>query len=284
MSTPAYRAGRTGGPPGRPPVPGQRDAQDACPGRRHRARVRRRDRDDRLRDGAGPVVRCGRADRAQHHGRRAGVHQTLAGAWDYFRWRPVTGGPSRAGADGTVHPSVDLARQHARQDEVVRELAAHVGQCGSVGHRPDYLDHHRGPALAAASAPGPARTGVPSRYSAPAPPRRASSSELTPPGRGRPETMAAGLPARPRAGRPHARVPPRRGQSRTPVPHQPGLGAVPLGRRLPGLRPRRAHRPTGTKADRRTRDHPVRFRRRVAGYYPAEATTSRCLWTWPPTR
>ncbi len=42
-----------------------------------------------------------------------GAHQTLTCEWDYFRWRPLTGGPSLVGADGTFRPS-DRASQAAR--------------------------------------------------------------------------------------------------------------------------------------------------------------------------
>ena len=116
---------------------------------------------------------------ANHHGIRVGVHQTLTCEWDYFRWRPVTGGASLAGADGTFHPSVELARQHARYDEVVRELAAQVDQFAPLWHRPDYLDYHMEPALPAANAEVSARTGIRYLYSDQVRPMLASISELT---------------------------------------------------------------------------------------------------------
>src|SRR5215470_15234762 len=34
-----------------------------------------------------------------------GAHPTLTCEWDYFRWRPLTGGPSLAGADRTFWSS-----------------------------------------------------------------------------------------------------------------------------------------------------------------------------------
>lgn len=117
---------------------------------------------------------------ANHHRIHVGVHQTLTCEWDYFRWRPVTAGPSLAGADGTFHPSVELARQHARHDEVVRELAAQVEQFAPAWHRPDYLDHHMGPALPAAYAEVSARTGVPYLYADRVRSMLASIGELTP--------------------------------------------------------------------------------------------------------
>ena len=55
-----------------------------------------------------------------------GAHQTLTCEWDYFRWRPLRDGPSLAGADGTIRPSVELARRHVQRGDVVRELLAQV--------------------------------------------------------------------------------------------------------------------------------------------------------------
>ncbi|MGN6679839.1 MAG: ChbG/HpnK family deacetylase, partial [Streptosporangiaceae bacterium] len=62
-----------------------------------------------------------------------GAHQTLTCEWDYFRWRPLTDGPSLCGPDGTFRPSVELAQQHVEHDEVVRELLAQVERFRSAG-------------------------------------------------------------------------------------------------------------------------------------------------------
>jgi chitin disaccharide deacetylase len=117
---------------------------------------------------------------ANDNGIRLGVHQTLTCEWDYFRWRPVTGGRSLAGADGTFHLSVELAQQHARYDEVVPELVAQVDQFASVWHRPDYLDHHMGAALPDAYTEVAARTGVIYLYDDPVRRSLASINELSP--------------------------------------------------------------------------------------------------------
>src|SRR6266851_1225134 len=116
---------------------------------------------------------------ANDNGIRLGVHQTLTCEWDYLRWRPVTGGRSLAAADGTFYPSVELAKQHARYEEVVRELVAQVDQFASVWHRPDYLDHHMGPAFPDAYAEVSARTGVIYLYDAPVRRSLASINELS---------------------------------------------------------------------------------------------------------
>ena len=94
-----------------------------------------------------------------------GAHQTLTCEWDYFRWRPLTGGPSLVGADGTFPPSVELARQHVEHGEVVRELVAQVDRFASAGLGLDYLDHHMGSVLPAAYAEVSEQTGVPFLYS-----------------------------------------------------------------------------------------------------------------------
>jgi chitin disaccharide deacetylase len=109
-----------------------------------------------------------------------GVHQTLTCEWDYFRWRPVTGGLSLTSADGTFFPSVELAQQHVQFDDAVRELLAQVGLVRSAGLSPDYLDCHMGSTLPAAYAQVSAQTGVPYLYSDEISGRLASYSELSP--------------------------------------------------------------------------------------------------------
>lgn len=109
-----------------------------------------------------------------------GAHQTLTCEWDYFRWRPLTDGPSLAGADGTFRPSVELARQHAQHRDVVRELLAQVDRFRSAGLSLDYLDHHMGPALPAAYPQVSARAGVPFLYSDEVRRGLVTSSELSP--------------------------------------------------------------------------------------------------------
>lgn len=117
---------------------------------------------------------------AKEAGIPLGAHQTLTCEWDYFRWRPLTDGPSLAGPDGTFRPSVELAKQHVKHDEVVGELLAQVERFRSAGISLDYLDHHMGPTLPAAYAEVSDRTGVPFLYSDAVRSRLSSVSELSP--------------------------------------------------------------------------------------------------------
>jgi len=109
-----------------------------------------------------------------------GAHQTLTCEWDYFRWRPLTDGPSLAGADRTFWSSVELAKRRVRHDEVVRELLAQVDRFRSAGVSLDYLDHHMGSVVPAAYAEVSARTGVPFLYSDEVRGQLVSVSELSP--------------------------------------------------------------------------------------------------------
>lgn len=109
-----------------------------------------------------------------------GAHQTLTCEWDYFRWRPLTDGPSLARADGTFQPSVELASQHLDHHDAVTELLAQVDRFRSAGVRLDYLDYHMGSALSAVYPEVSALTGVPFLYSGQIRSQVASISELSP--------------------------------------------------------------------------------------------------------
>jgi chitin disaccharide deacetylase len=108
-----------------------------------------------------------------------GAHQTLTCEWDYFRWRPLTDGPSLAGPDGTFRPSVELARQHAGHADVVRELLAQVERFSAAGLGLDYLDYHMGAALPAAYLEASELTGVPFLYGDDVRGRLATISQLS---------------------------------------------------------------------------------------------------------
>jgi len=109
-----------------------------------------------------------------------GAHQTLTCEWDYFRWRPLTDGPSLAGADGTFRPTVELAGQHITHADAVRELLAQVARFGSAGVRLDYLDYHMGSALPAVYKEVSELAGVPFLYSDDVRRKLTSVSELSP--------------------------------------------------------------------------------------------------------
>jgi chitin disaccharide deacetylase len=109
-----------------------------------------------------------------------GAHQTLTCEWDFFRWRPVTDGPSLAGPDGTFRPSVELAQQHVEHGEVVRELLAQVERFDEAGLSLDYLDRHMGSVLPEAYAEVARQTGVPFLYADETRGQLQSISELSP--------------------------------------------------------------------------------------------------------
>jgi chitin disaccharide deacetylase len=109
-----------------------------------------------------------------------GAHQTLTCEWDYFRWRPLTDGPSLSGADGTFRVSVELAREHLRHGDAVRELLAQVNRFLSAGLSLDYLDHHMGASAPAAYAEVSELAGVPFLYADEIRSRVMSISELSP--------------------------------------------------------------------------------------------------------
>jgi predicted glycoside hydrolase/deacetylase ChbG (UPF0249 family) len=109
-----------------------------------------------------------------------GAHLTLTCEWDYFRWRPLTDGPSLSGPDGTFRPSVELAREHVQHIEGVRELLAQADRFRSAGLSLDYLDHHMGPALPAAYPVVSELTSVPFLYADEVRRGLVSISELSP--------------------------------------------------------------------------------------------------------
>lgn len=98
----------------------------------------------------------------------AGVHQTLTCEWDYLRWRPLTGGRSLAGSDGTFVRTVELARSCGLRHEIVGELLAQVRRVRALGVEPEYLDVHMGLAAPDAYTEVSEGTGIPFLY-APAP-------------------------------------------------------------------------------------------------------------------
>ncbi len=100
------------------------------------------------------------AEFAKDIGIPLGAHQTLTCEWDYYRWRPLTDGPSLAGPDGTFLPSVEQAQQHVEHGEVVRELLAQVERFDTAGLGLDYLDCHMGSVLPAAYNEVAEQTGV----------------------------------------------------------------------------------------------------------------------------
>lgn len=105
------------------------------------------------------------AEIARELGIPLGAHQTLTCEWDYFRWRPITDGPSLTRPDATFWPTIELTREHAEHGDVVRELLAQVERFRSAGLALDYLDSHMQCILPAENAEVSERTGVPFLYS-----------------------------------------------------------------------------------------------------------------------
>ena len=81
---------------------------------------------------------------ARESGIPLGVHQTLTCEWDFLRWRPLTGGSSLVGADGTFFRTVAEARASVTQADAVRELSAQVAKFDAEGLAVEYLDVHMG--------------------------------------------------------------------------------------------------------------------------------------------
>ena len=84
---------------------------------------------------------------AGHPERDFGVHVTLTSEWDTYRWRPVapvTDVPSLVDEEGFLWKDERLVAQHARPEEVERELRAQIGRARSWGFVPRHLDSHMG--------------------------------------------------------------------------------------------------------------------------------------------
>lgn len=96
-----------------------------------------------------------------------GVHQTLTCEWDFFRWRPLTNGPSLAGPgpDGTFWRTSEEAEQHGDHEQVVTELLAQVARLRGSGIEPEFLDCHMRTTLPAAFDEVSRKAGVPFLYS-----------------------------------------------------------------------------------------------------------------------
>jgi len=74
-----------------------------------------------------------------------GLHATITSEWDGQRWGPVLGAeavPSLVGPDGTFHPSTAIVKDHAKPEEVEREVRAQLERVLEWGFQPRYLDTH----------------------------------------------------------------------------------------------------------------------------------------------
>jgi len=81
---------------------------------------------------------------AKKHDIPVGVHLTATCEWEYYRWRPITGGRSLCRADGTSHTSVSDAQEKCDPAELEREFIAQVETVLSRGLAPQHIDIHMG--------------------------------------------------------------------------------------------------------------------------------------------
>lgn len=79
-----------------------------------------------------------------------GIHQTLTCEWDHLRWRPLTGGTTLVGDDGTFHRTVEAARAAIDTAEAIDELDAQTARFRAAGLDLTYYDVHMGPSAPAA--------------------------------------------------------------------------------------------------------------------------------------
>jgi len=80
-----------------------------------------------------------------------GLHLTLTSEWKTYRWGPVAASdrvPGLLGPDGTLWSDTPLVAQHAKPDEVEREILAQIERAMAMGIHPTHLDTHMGSVLA----------------------------------------------------------------------------------------------------------------------------------------
>lgn len=83
----------------------------------------------------------------EHPNLDAGLHLTLTSEWDNYRWGPVSGAtcsPSLVDKQGAFYPSVEEVVQHAKLDEVEKEIRAQIKRAHDMGFSPTHLDSHMG--------------------------------------------------------------------------------------------------------------------------------------------
>lgn len=74
-----------------------------------------------------------------------GIHLTLTCEWENYRFGPLSPlaeVPSLVNDLGYFHPNRALVRQHAKADEVKKELKAQIERALKMGLKPTHLDSH----------------------------------------------------------------------------------------------------------------------------------------------
>jgi chitin disaccharide deacetylase len=75
-------------------------------------------------------------------GATVGMHATFTCEWDSLRWRPITGGASLAGPDGTFPRDADTADACIDEADAREELDAQFARLLALGTEPVYVDCH----------------------------------------------------------------------------------------------------------------------------------------------
>jgi predicted glycoside hydrolase/deacetylase ChbG (UPF0249 family) len=74
-----------------------------------------------------------------------GMHSTLTCEWDSLRWRPLTGGVSLVGPDGTFHRQAETAESLIDRVDASKELEAQFTRLQGLGMEPVFIDCHMRP-------------------------------------------------------------------------------------------------------------------------------------------
>lgn len=101
---------------------------------------------------------------ARRYGMPIGLHCTLTSEWDHLRWRPLTGGASLVGRDGTMHRTVGDALAGIDPQEAFVEVRAQAERVTAAGVRLICCDNHMGPICPEAFQRLCAELGVPFLY------------------------------------------------------------------------------------------------------------------------
>lgn len=86
-----------------------------------------------------------------HPAADAGLHLTLTSEWKDYRWVPLSAQAGLADPEGALWRSVEAVVQHAKPEEVGREIRAQLDRAEKMGFHPTHLDSHMGTLFATPS-------------------------------------------------------------------------------------------------------------------------------------